>query len=313
MNKMQTVSIIIPSYNHATYVEETIESCLNQDYEGFIEVIVVDDASTDATREILSQKIFHTPTNRSVNIIYKHSNKGINDSISKALSIVKGDYIQLVASDDILCLSKIRKQANFLEKNSYDCVYSRGFILEKDKQQEYHLNDFKKAADRGKALEFVSTKDWGLPLIQSGLFKKKVLLDLQEIRSEYKSDDWAMLISLFSNHNPGYYDEPLIIYRLHENNSHKKYWSTLPMRIDVICRLVDDQFKSRAFSNILLSHSDYLCSDKNRLDSLKFFLASSIFGLSSPKTRARVLLQIILPTKAISKVRKIQKALSFSE
>lgn len=307
---MQTVSIIIPSYNHAIYIEETIESCLNQDYKGFIEVIVVDDASTDATKEILSRKNFHTVSNRSVNIIYKDFNKGINDSISQALAMVKGSYVQIVASDDILCTSKIRKQVEFLENSSYDSVYSRGFILEKDSCHEYYLNDFKKAIEQGKALEFVSTKDWGLPLTQSGLFKKKVLLDLQKVRVEYKSDDWAMLICIFNKHNPGYYDEPLIIYRLHPDNSHKEYWSTLPMRIDVICRLVDVQFRSKAISNILLSQSDYLSSDKKRIDSLKFFLASTMFGFSSSKVRARVLVQIFCPTIIISKLKKAKNTLS---
>ena len=310
---MQIVSIIIPSYNHDSYIEETIESCLNQDYVGPIEIIVVDDASTDETKKILSERNFQIDSNRSLEIIYKNANKGINDSISRALSVAKGSYIQLLASDDILCPSKISKQAEFLENSAYDSVYSRGFILEAGKRQQYYLTDFKQAVEQGKTLEFISTKDWGLPLIQSGLFEKEVLLDLQEVRKQYKSDDWAMLISLFTEHNPGYYDEPLIIYRLHGNNSHKKYWSTFPMRIDIVSRLIDPKFRAKAFSNILLSQADYLSVDHNRIDSLKFFLASTIFGFSSPKMRARVLTQIIFPAKIISKLKKTKNALSHSK
>lgn len=294
---MITVSVIIPSYNHAKYIEETLFSCLDQDYKGFIEIIIVDDNSTDNTKDILSLLDFSSYVSRSVSVIYKEKNQGLNDSIDIGLSMAKGKYIQILASDDVLCLDKISKQVVFLEKYNCDCVYSRGFLYSDGICEEYYLNSFNKMYLLGRGLEFVSTKDWGGPLTQSGLFKRELLLELKDIRSDYKSDDWAMLITIFKKYSPGYYDEPLFLYRQHNDNSYTKYWQTFPMRIDVASRLVDEKYRLQSISNILLSHADYLLSDKEKVNSFKFLAASSILSLNSLSMRARVILKGFLPNK----------------
>ena len=292
---MISVSVVIPSYNHSQYIEETLISCLEQDYEGFIEIFIIDDCSTDTTKEILSVLDFSKYKNRKVSIVYKEKNKGINDSINIGLSTAKGKYVQILASDDVLCLNKISTQVDFLEEHDCDCVYSRGFIYSKDSCKEYYLEDFKKMLSLDRGLEFVSTKDWGGPLTQSGLFKLDLLLKIQDIRASYKSDDWAMLISIFKTYKPGYYDEPLFYYRQHDDNTYSKYWLTLPMRVDVASRLIDNEYKLKALSNICLSHSEYLIADDKKFDSFKFLIASSALGFTSLKIRSRVLLRCILP------------------
>ena len=294
---MITVSVVIPSYNHARYIEETLFSCLDQDYKGFIEIIIVDDSSTDNTKDILSVLDFSSYINRSVSIIYKEKNQGLNDSLDRGLSIAKGKYIQLIASDDVLCLDKISKQVEFLEEYNYDCVYSRGFVYIDGISNETYLEKFKEMYLLGRGLEFVSTKDWGGPLGQSALYKLDLLLDVRKITADYKSDDWAMLIVIFEKYSIGYYDEPLFYYRQHGDNSYSKYWQTFPMRIDVASRLVDEKYRLQSLSNILLSHADYLSSDKKTVDSFKFLAASSILSLNSLSMRARLILKGFLPNK----------------
>lgn len=307
---MITVSVVIPSYNHAKYIKETLFSCLEQDYEGFIQIIIVDDSSTDDTKNVLEALDFTSYVNRSVSIIYKEMNQGINDSIDRGLCMVNGKYIQLLASDDVLCSNKISKQVAFLEKYHYDCVYSRGFTYKNGASNEFYLENFKKMYLLNKGLEFVSIKDWGGPLTQSGLFTLKLLLDLKDIRCKYQSDDWAMLITIFKKYNPGYYDEPVFLYRLHDDNTHNKYWSTLPMRIDVASRLVDDCYKMKALSNILSSHANSLLSDKKRIDSLRFIAASNIMSFNS--SASKVLLRFFLPHKAWSILMQGKKYLNNS-
>jgi len=303
---MITVSVIIPSYNHAQYIKETLYSCLNQDYEGFIEIIIVDDCSTDNTKNELSELDFQNYSNRTVSIIYKENNKGMNDSINTGLSKALGKYVQILASDDVLCVDKIRKQVNFLESYNYDCVYSNGLMYENGNTSKIDLEKFKKMYSLGRGLEFVSIQDWGCPLIQSGLFKLNLLQDLKNIRNEYRSDDWAMIITIFKNYNPGYYDEPLFYYRQHGDNTYSKYWITFPMRIDIVSRLVEDKYRFKALSNIMISQADYLSSNGKKIDSLKFLTSSNIMSYSSIRISARIILKSFLPHRAWLKLLKLK-------
>lgn len=279
---MYKVTIIIPSYNHADYIGEAIESCLNQSYEGAIDIIVVDDFSNDSTKQVLEKYANYNSNKRSIKVIYKDINQGINNSLDIGINHSRGDYIQILASDDALCKDKIKRQIEFLEKNSgFDCVYSRGYIYDGYKKTEYFLDKFKKYHELGRGLEYVSQQDWEAPLAQSGLFPVWMLKDLIEIRSEYKSDDWAMLIVVLRDYNVGYYDIPCFLYRNHNDNTYKKYWKTFPMRIDVASRLVDCKYRMKAISNIMISQSECLWNDGERLKAIKLFLASNLISLNS--------------------------------
>lgn len=276
---MDKVTVIIPSYNHADYIEETINSCLDQSYSGIIEIVIVDDFSSDNTRDILSRFNEEFFYNRVIKVIYKNSNKGLNDSIQVGIDNASGDYIQLLASDDIICKNKIDNQIDFLKKNSnYDCVYSRGYIYDGYNKTECFLDDFKRHYELGKGLEYISKQDWGAPLAQSALFKIDLLKNIVTIRNDYKSDDWAMIIVITKDYSLGYYDIPCFLYRQHNGNTYKKYWNTFPMRIDVASRLVDDKYRMTTLSNIFLSQSKYLLSDGQKLKSIKFFIAANIFN-----------------------------------
>jgi len=93
--KMPTVSIIIPTYNRTNMVKEAIQSVLEQTYTDY-EIIVVDDGSTDNTRE--------TVTALSDKIIYIYQqNQGRSYARNHGISLAKGDYIAFLDSDDFTC------------------------------------------------------------------------------------------------------------------------------------------------------------------------------------------------------------------
>ncbi len=106
------VSILIPLYNSEEYIAETIDSCLNQTYDN-IEIIIVDDGSTDAGLEIARQYEI-----KYENIKVKtQKNSGAPVARNKAFELSTGDYIQYIDADDLLHLDKIYLQMEVLKKS----------------------------------------------------------------------------------------------------------------------------------------------------------------------------------------------------
>lgn len=113
------VSIIMPSYNTAKFIEETVTSVLAQTYTNW-ELIIVDDCSTDNTDEVL------VPYLKDVRIRYikNEKNSGAAVSRNRALREAKGKWIAFLDSDDIWHPNKLEKQIDFMEKNDYHFSYT---------------------------------------------------------------------------------------------------------------------------------------------------------------------------------------------
>lgn len=109
------VSILIPAYNAQTWIAEAIDSALSQSWQG-IEVIVVDDGSSDETRAVVAQ--FEQDGVRL--IVQEHA--GAAAARNTAFRASSGNFIQYLDADDVLHPLKIESQLNALEQNASDCV-----------------------------------------------------------------------------------------------------------------------------------------------------------------------------------------------
>lgn len=103
------VSIIIPSYNSVQWVCNAVDCCLNQSHHK-CEIIVVDDGSTDTTRDVLSQRY-----GDSIRYIYQE-NRGLPGARNTGLRHAKGDYIQFLDADDLIHTDKIRTQVEMMRE-----------------------------------------------------------------------------------------------------------------------------------------------------------------------------------------------------
>lgn len=107
----QLVSIIIPSYNARAYVREAVDSALAQTYPA-VEIIVIDDGSTDDTKSVLS------PYVEAQKITYLHQeNKGLASARNVGIRATHGDFIAFLDSDDIFLPEKIAAQVNILQEH----------------------------------------------------------------------------------------------------------------------------------------------------------------------------------------------------
>lgn len=112
------VSIIMPSYNTASFIEETIQSVLNQTYTNW-ELIIVDDCSTDNTNEVVD-----TIKDCRIHYLKNEKNSGAAISRNKALREAKGQWIAYLDSDDLWMPEKLEKQIKFMEENVYVFSYT---------------------------------------------------------------------------------------------------------------------------------------------------------------------------------------------
>ena len=104
------VSILIPCYNSEAYLAETLKCCVNQTYPN-IEVVVVDDGSTDG-----SLKIAHQWKGVHENIcVYSQQNLGAASARNFAFEKSRGEYIMYLDADDLISLNKVEKQVESLE------------------------------------------------------------------------------------------------------------------------------------------------------------------------------------------------------
>lgn len=111
---MKKVSIIIPAYNTEKYISECLDSALNQTYEN-IEIIVVEDKSTDNTLNIIKQYQSRYPQ---LIVLKNDINKGLSYTRNRALTVATGDYISFLDSDDIMEPLMIEKLVKALEDNN---------------------------------------------------------------------------------------------------------------------------------------------------------------------------------------------------
>jgi glycosyltransferase involved in cell wall biosynthesis len=115
------ISVLIPTYNCAQYIGQAIDSVLAQDYDN-IEVIVVDDGSTDNTKEIVDRYVetrLIASLQKTIKYFYQENN-GISSARNACLEHASGKYIAWVDADDYWLPGKLLAQVNYLEGHP-DC------------------------------------------------------------------------------------------------------------------------------------------------------------------------------------------------
>lgn len=124
----EKISVIIPVYNDEKYLKQCIESVLTQSYRN-LEVILVDDGSTDATPAICED---FRRQDDCIRVIYKQ-NEGVGASRNTGLAMATGDYILFIDHDDWLLEDHIQKLYDLLKKNQADIAIGNfsGFLEEK--------------------------------------------------------------------------------------------------------------------------------------------------------------------------------------
>lgn len=204
------VSIIIPTFNYAGYIRETVESALAQTYK-HVEVIVIDDGSTDDTREVISDLI---ESNR-LKYFYQ-DNRGLAAARNTGIRIAKGKYISFLDSDDLISPKKVEVQAESLEgRQEYGVAFSDfRYFADSDKT---HLILPRVRYSGDPTLRMIICGE--VMPIHSALIRRDVLKETDWFDESLEScEDYDFWIRLkVRNIKFLYIDEVLALYRLHSN------------------------------------------------------------------------------------------------
>jgi len=131
---MCKVSVVMSVYNAERYLEEAIESILNQTYQDF-EFIIINDGSTDSSLDLINKY-----NDKRIRLI-DQENKGLSKSLNTGISSAKGIYIARMDADDISFPQRIETQLEFLEKNAdYVVIGSNAKIIDAEGNFLYSSN-----------------------------------------------------------------------------------------------------------------------------------------------------------------------------
>jgi glycosyltransferase involved in cell wall biosynthesis len=206
------VSVIIPAYNRADLIGETIESVLNQTFDDF-EIIIVDDGSTDSTEEVVRK--FDGP----ITYLYQE-NRGRSCARNRGFEVSGGDYVCFLDSDDVLKPRMLERQVSLLDSNSHlGFVYSDYQFINQAGETLPRPEVFRgRPLHRGEIFRFLIFFDFIPP---STVLARRDSIDkigLFESSLEPAEDlDW--LLRMTSMYETDYIPEPLCLFRKHEDNT----------------------------------------------------------------------------------------------
>lgn len=211
------VSVVIPCFNHESFVRDSIQSVIDQNYKN-IELIIIDDGSNDDSVQVI-EDISEKCKKRFVRFEFRHRpNKGLSSTLNEALEWCQGKYFSALASDDQMLPNKTGNQVEYLEKHndvqavmgSVNWINSNNEII--SERNSYH-------------------KVYGFEdifLSKQSLYVCTQLSRLESIRSigGYKEgcpiEDWYMWLKLCQLGKLVSLNEKLVNYRLHDDNTIKK-------------------------------------------------------------------------------------------
>ena len=212
------VTVIIPAYNHENFILDCIESIINQDYEN-IELIILNDGSTDRTAiKILQYE--EKCKKRFQNFMFiDKDNEGVSKTINKGIILSKGDFICIIASDDMMIKGRIKKQVEFM-KDKVSSISCGNSLIIKGNTKTYIpviSDSLKKMYYNGKQFHnliidyFISS-----PTV---MMKKSLIDQIGFYDEKFKIEDWPYYVKVVEKYNIDFIDDYLCYYRIHDHNT----------------------------------------------------------------------------------------------
>ena len=273
------ISVIIPVYNIEDYLKECLDSIVNQSLDD-IEIICVNDGSTDSSLDILKE---YGNADSRVRII-SQENKGIGGARNTALTSVKGEYVYFMDGDDILELDALEKLYNLAVERDVDFIMFKISNFNEDTGEiiddEYYSMPYLKERVGENSFSYDDVSDMALDLCVCpyGTFFRREFIEGMEFPEGLLFEDNVFFThALFKADNVVFYDEFLYNRRRRSDSTHPKHRRELYYRIFhniyKIFKQADSSQKKEFFEKIkyeYLKNKDKWESDEYFANNLKY-------------------------------------------
>jgi len=213
---MPLVSVIMKSYNHEKFIAECIESVLGQDF-GDFELIIVDDASTDGSRQIIDS---YAAKDHRIQVIFHEVNKGISNTVNDGIDAARGQFVAQIDSDDVWVADKLTKQLAVLERDEDLIVWSNGEIInDSGRSAGKSVNEWSRASSKKSGDIWQALLEGNYIFGSSVVYKKQNLGNIRYDERLPYLNDYKFYLELARNYEFYYIAEPLALYRIHEHNT----------------------------------------------------------------------------------------------
>jgi glycosyltransferase involved in cell wall biosynthesis/ubiquinone/menaquinone biosynthesis C-methylase UbiE len=228
VSSVPRVSVIVPNYNHALYIRQRLDSILQQEFQD-LEVIILDDASTDNSREII-ESYAHYPNFR---FLFNDTRSGSAfKQWKQGLESARGEYVWFAESDDYASPDFLSKLLPILEEDRrLGLVYCQSYLVDPDNrvlgdalQWTDDLDSHRWRSDfvndgRAEIKSYLSKKNT-IPNASAVLIRASTLKSIDYLDDTYSlCGDWLLWIKLLLRSNVGYAAEKLNYWRQQSSNS----------------------------------------------------------------------------------------------
>ena len=239
------ISVIIPTYNRADTILRSVHSVLNQTYEN-IELLIIDDGSTDNTRELIGQI-----EDSRIRYISLDTNSGASNARNIGADYAKGEWIAFQDSDDAWKPDKLVKQIAYsLEHPEYHLIYT-SYIAHLTDQDIYFPTHPLPAAMEGQMFDVLLLRNViGAPTM---LIKRDAFLQSGGFDTAYQSlEDWEFVIR-FSKHNLiGYLPEYLMDVYMLDGGISSRAGAYYDSRCRMLAEYKNEMLERNLFNTIVM-------------------------------------------------------------
>ena len=214
MNPLPLVSVCIASYNHERFIAEAVNSVIAQSLSDW-ELIVVDDASTDRSPEILRNIAAQHPDK--IRVVLLEKNGGPSRTLNRAILEAKGEYVALLGSDDRMRVDRLHKQVDYLNQNPLvSTVFTKVVGIDSEGDRYDVVTDVFDTPISDIRLQLLRGNFLSAPSVMA---RRDVWLDVGLHNTELRYlQDYDLWLRILDNHEIARLDDRLTEYRVHGAN-----------------------------------------------------------------------------------------------
>ncbi len=218
-----TVSVVVPMYNAARFIEQCVASVQAQTVSDW-ELLIVDDGSTDESLAIATRFADQDARLR-VLPVQPGTPRGVSRARQRGVDRARGEFVAFLDADDVFFPEKIERQVSAL-RNQPECVLCHTAVLAKGNDSEHvtlQQAHFDTAGSRTRTYTFHTRADAlrRNPVCNSSVMvRRKALQNIRLAMPQlFQYEDWVLWLALSQRGKFHYLPEPLVAYRVHENSA----------------------------------------------------------------------------------------------